>query len=90
MFGWGILHVFLMSLVTYLIMNNTPRNEQHKYVMIWVLGYLSYQHIDRMINNFGGYDLDISTYTMLLVCKLSAMAFCYKDGAERVEKLNED
>lgn len=58
--------------------------------MAWVLGYLSYQHISRMITNFGGFDIDVTTYTMLLVCKLSAMAFCYKDGGERLETLSED
>jgi len=30
--------------------------------------------------NYGGFDLDISTYTMLLVCKLQSLAFCYRDG----------
>jgi hypothetical protein len=33
-----------------------------------------------MITNFEGWDMDITTYTMLLTCKLSALAFCYRDG----------
>jgi len=31
--------------------------------------------------------LGITTFNMLQVCKLSAMAFCYKDGGEDPEKL---
>lgn len=31
--------------------------------------------------------MDITTYTMILTCKLSALAFCYKDGGERDENL---
>jgi len=30
--------------------------------------------------HFGEFTLDISTFTMLQVCKLSALAFCYHDG----------
>ena len=33
-----------------------------------------------MWTNYGGWDMDITTYTMILITKLSAMAFCYKDG----------
>ena len=50
--------------------------------MIFVMVYLSAQHIIRMVTNFGGYDMDISTYTMILTAKLSALAFCYSDGAK--------
>lgn len=31
--------------------------------------------------------MDITTYTMILTAKLSAMAFCYKDGGEKEENL---
>ena len=34
--------------------------------------------------------MDVSTYTMLEVCKLSALAYCYQDGATDPEKLNKD
>ena len=35
-----------------------------------------------MVTNFGGYDMDISTYTMVLTAKLSALSFCYGDGGK--------
>lgn len=55
--------------------------------MAWVLIHLSASHIHRMYANFGGFELDISTFNMLQVCKLSALAFCYKDGGEKDENL---
>jgi hypothetical protein len=58
--------------------------------MWFVLAYLSGQHIHRMWVNFGGYDLDITTFTMLLICKLSALAYCYKDGGEDQQKLTDE
>ena len=90
MYGAAIGHVFCMSIVTYIMMNSLPRNKQQHYVLVFVLLYLSYQHISRMLMNFGGFDMDVTTYTMLLTCKLSSMAFCYKDGGERLENLNAD
>ena len=45
--------------------------------MFWVLAYLSYGHLSALIYNFGGYDMEVTSYTMLLVCKLSSLAYCY-------------
>jgi len=35
-----------------------------------------------MITNFGGWEMDITTHTMILTAKLSALGFCYKDGGQ--------
>lgn len=90
MYGDGIKHSFILSIVVYIMMQALPRKNQANYVMFFVLAYLSGQHIYRMLDNFGGFDLDITTFTMLLICKLSALAFCYKDGAEKEEDLTEE
>jgi hypothetical protein len=58
--------------------------------MAWVLSYLTVNHLYRMYTNFGGFDLDISTFTMLQVCKLSALAFCYRDGGVDPKDLTKD
>lgn len=31
--------------------------------------------------------MEITTYSMILTAKLSSLAFCYKDGGEKVENL---
>jgi len=33
--------------------------------MAWVMGYLSYIHLERMWTNYGSYELEISLYLML-------------------------
>jgi hypothetical protein len=43
-----------------------------------------------MYTDFGGFNLDISTFNMLQVCKLSGLAFCYKDGGEDSKSLTKD
>lgn len=55
--------------------------------MAFVILYLSLQHIMRMINNFGGWDMDVTTYTMMLTARLSSLAFCYSDGGKKDEEL---
>jgi D-alanyl-lipoteichoic acid acyltransferase DltB (MBOAT superfamily) len=80
-------HSLVMTSITYALMVALPRNKQARFVFIFVMLYLSYQHISRMIRNFGGYDMDVTTFTMVLTAKLSALAYCYKDGGEKDEKL---
>lgn len=76
-----------MTGLTYLMMMFLPRNQQHKAVFVFVMAYLSGSHIYRMVTNFGGWDMDITTYTMILTAKLSAIAFCYRDGGEKESDL---
>lgn len=87
MFRDQVVHSLTMTLITYLLMNVLPRNQQNKAVFVFVMAYLSGSHIYRMITNFGGWDMDITTYTMILTAKLSALAFCYRDGGEKDENL---
>lgn len=42
---------------------------------------LSVYHIYRMVLDYGGWNLDVSTILMMLVCKYSMFAFAYQDGA---------
>lgn len=58
--------------------------------MAFVLIYLSLQHIIRMITNFGGWEMDITTYTMMLTTKLSALSFAYSDGTRNEIELTKE
>ena len=90
-YGWEVLDCVWMAGGAYALMLALPRQTQAKYVMFYVLGYLSYQYLYKMWISYGTYSFDIVMYTMLLVCKMSALAFCYKDGdPEGKEKLNDD
>lgn len=74
-----IKHVYVLTGVAYLIMIVVPRQKQANVVMLWVIGHLSVTHVYRMIAD-QSFAIEISTFNMLQVCKLSALAFCYKDG----------
>jgi lysophospholipid acyltransferase len=87
MFREQFWHTLVMTFITYALIIALPRQKQARFVFIFVMGYLSFQHIYRMYRNFGGYDMDITTFTMVLTAKLSALAYCYKDGGEKDEKL---
>jgi lysophospholipid acyltransferase len=43
-----------------------------------------------MYTDFGGYNMDVRTYTMLLMIKLWGLTFAYKDGGEPIENLTKD
>jgi hypothetical protein len=87
MYRGQVVHPLFMTLITYAMMNFMPRNKQKWWVFVFVMGYLSASHIYRMWVNFGGWDMDITTYTMILTAKLSALAYCYADGAKKEEDL---
>ena len=75
-------HVVLMSYPCYLMMMFLPRNKQQYYVTAYLLLYNCYLHISSMIRDYGGYNMDITSYTMLLFCKLWGMSWAYMDGAK--------
>ena len=74
------MHCFILAGVNYLIVMMLPRDQQQKLAMVWNLGYLSCQHIYSMWNDFGGYNADVTTYTMVLIAKLWGFSWAYRDG----------
>jgi len=90
MFRETTYHIYIYAVVAYLIMNLLPRNQQHKVMVVFLLSYMSGQHIYSMLNDFGGFHMDITTYTMILVCKLWILSFAYKDGGEDPKTLTPD
>ena len=43
-----------------------------------------------MTHDFGGFNMDITTYTMLLVCKLWGLTWSFRDGAVDAKQLTPD
>ncbi len=35
-----------------------------------------------MINNYGGWEIDVTTILMMSICKFSSIAFSYEDGGK--------
>ena len=82
MFRSEVYLIYLMMFVSYAIMYLFPRRNCGLVTMIFVLIFLSTQHIYRMVTRYMSYDLDTTTYTMVLTAKMSALAYCYSDGGK--------
>ncbi len=62
-------------------MRNYGRKLSAFYVLGFTVAHLSYLHIYRMVIDYGGWRIDTSTIYMMSICKFSAIAFSYEDGA---------
>ena len=89
-YGQDSLQVALMGGVTYALMLLVPREKVHIAVMVWVFGSLSYSHLMAVLYEFGSYKLNVTTNTMLLVCRLQALGYAYMDGGKDESKLSEN
>jgi lysophospholipid acyltransferase len=89
MFRSAVYHIYLIAFVAFILMKQFPRDSQQKYVCTFLMAYLSCQHIYAMHHDFGGFSMDVSTYTMILVTKLWGLSWAYKDGGLITSKLNE-
>jgi lysophospholipid acyltransferase 1/2 len=66
--------------VSYILLCVVPPTVVQRYTMVWVMGSLSVAHIYRTLTDYGGYHLDFSGPLMIIVQKLSLVAFAVHDG----------
>lgn len=90
MYREQIIHPIIMCMSNYFMLQFLKRESTPKFLFIFNMGYLSCQHINRMINNFGGWEMEITTYTMILTAKMSSLGFIYRDGMLDDSKLSAD
>ena len=43
-----------------------------------------------MVTDFGGYNMDVTSYTMILMTKLWGLSWAYKDGGVKLDTLTKD
>lgn len=60
-FGVSVIHPFIMTSVSWLIMKVLPRDQQQRYVCAFVFIYLSASHIHAYVYHFNSYALEITT-----------------------------
>lgn len=85
-YGSDIWLTFTQHIIVYLLIIIKGRNCGSLitvYVMVTLFGY----HIYRMVVDYGGWTLDVSTIMMTMVCKYSMFAFAYQDGNSNPENL---
>ncbi|TSK77035.1 Lysophospholipid acyltransferase 1 [Bagarius yarrelli] len=80
-FGWYSSHVFILTLVCYVILNKASANTVHWLSMLLAMGYLTLCQISRVfIFNYGILATDFSGPLMMLVQKITTLAFQFHDG----------
>lgn len=85
-YGSDIYLVFLLHFLVYGMVKISPAN-CGKSVTIVTLLLLFLYHIYRMMIDYGGWTLDISTIMMSNVNKYSYFAYAVQDGKARLDKL---
>ena len=58
--------------------------------MVWAMGSMSTAHIYRMMTDFGGWHLDFTGPLMILVQKITLVAFALHDGESAVVRVIPD
>jgi lysophospholipid acyltransferase len=77
-----MLHLVGATVVTFLFIKYYGRKQTAFVILILTVLHLSLLHIYRMVVDYGGWYLDITTVYMMSVCKFSTIAFSYEDGAK--------
>ena len=73
-------HFAFISIMVYLMLLALPRNKVALPVLIFSLLCLSSMHIYKIITDYMSWKQDATSPVMLLVCKLSQLAYSYQDG----------
>lgn len=85
-YGKDIYIIFLLHALVYAIVKVNPRH-CGKHVTIVSILLLSIYHIYRLIVDYGGWTMDLSTIMMCNVCKYSFFAYSVQDGQTDLSKL---
>jgi lysophospholipid acyltransferase len=79
--------LLIATIFTYLFIYFLGRKVSAFWVLILTVIHLSILHIKRMIEDFGGWNLDATTIYMMSICKFSSLAFSYEDGEKKDEEI---
>ncbi|KAK2855320.1 hypothetical protein Q7C36_007189 [Tachysurus vachellii] len=86
-FGWYSLHVFVLTLICYVILKIASARTVHWYSMLVAMGYLTVCQVSRVfIFNYGIPATDFSGPLMMLVQKITTLAFQLHDGKCRKQE----
>jgi hypothetical protein len=70
------------GVVTYLFVKFLGRQVSAWYLLIYHILHLAFLHIKRMVEDYGGWQLDISVIVMMTIIKFTSLGFAYEDGAK--------
>ncbi|KAG1671951.1 Membrane-bound O-acyltransferase domain-containing protein 2 [Nymphon striatum] len=84
-FGYQICHIFIQSLLSYIVINNVSPEISQKVVMFVSLLYLSSMHMQRQFYSYGSYTLDVTGPLMIVTQRVTSLAFNIHDGYTEVD-----
>lgn len=87
MYQNACIHIIIATIGTYLFIRLFGRKLSAFWVLALTVLHLSALHIYRMLLDWGGWNLDVTTIYMMSICKFSALAFSYEDGGKKDEEL---
>ena len=79
-YGLDVWMAFFLHAIIYFIVR-ARRKKCGRFVTIFSLTILSSFHMYRMIVDYGGWKMDMSTLLMTLTCKYSLFAYAIEDGS---------
>ncbi|XP_064382585.1 lysophospholipid acyltransferase 6-like [Halichondria panicea] len=83
--------LFAIIGVCYAMLQYLPATVVQRYTMVWAMGSMSAAHIYRMMTDYGGWSLDFTGPLMIIVQKVTLVAFALHDGKGRSDSsLNQD
>lgn len=88
-YGWELWVVFALHTICYVMAKANPAR-CGKHITIISLALLSLYHIYRMVVDYGGWTIDISTIMMSNVNKYSLFAYALQDGHTQLNKLTKE
>ncbi|KAJ1893494.1 Lysophospholipid acyltransferase [Kickxella alabastrina] len=86
----GLVHLFAGALGLYAVIRALQNNPRMPVVVfVLAMAHMSYSQIRRQLYETGGTtDLDYTGAQMVFVIKVTSLAFCIRDGREKVERLS--
>ncbi|XP_034982006.2 lysophospholipid acyltransferase 1 [Zootoca vivipara] len=83
-FGWYSIHIFMLVMISYSILNVANIPNIHRYSFMVAMGYLTLCHISRIyIFHYGILTTDFSGPLMIVIQKITTLAFQVHDGIGR-------
>lgn len=79
--------IFIEAVGAYMTMTMFPRDKQQYYTMAFVVTANSLLHARQMYIDYGGYKMDVTSYTMIVTTKLWGLSWAYADGAKNAKDL---
>uniref|UniRef100_A0A914H5D6 Uncharacterized protein n=1 Tax=Globodera rostochiensis TaxID=31243 RepID=A0A914H5D6_GLORO len=87
-FGWAIKHMFGLLSCSFVLLHFVPVRHVHRAVFTFAMGYLIFIHWYRWVV-LRDYFLDVTGPMMVMVQKVTVLAFSLHDGSKNSEELSQ-